>query len=167
MIHSRQSYGSYLIYSLCLFVGVAGPILGLNSLIAKGDREALFAIIAGPLLIWWGLGAITAQYEIDIQSIRMRTIWKSRTILWSDVVELRAKPNYFGQFVIVIATKSDDRGVALISSFMENQKEIVRAIAEASFLSNPDVRVGRIFASIYGLPPYGIFADSKVSVNHD
>ncbi len=67
---------------------------------------------------------------------------------------------FFGWNIFIqFQDKGQFRGTTIYASLYANRHDLVKAVIEAAYLSNPKVEIDRSLLRSYGLPPYGIFKD--------
>lgn len=163
---SKRGLGGYFLYSFTLLLLGVSFHLGIKGMAQKPTLEDLGLILVPIPFCVYCLTAISARYTIDRDGILSKTIWRKRKIFWKEISQIKLIPTYFGRFSVQLVNKQNNEHFPLFVAVMTNSKLFTLALAEAAHHANPNIKFDRIFTGIYGLPPYGIFSDGKVTTKN-
>jgi hypothetical protein len=160
VVKSRQSVESVVLNLLSIVGGgVAFPYGGVLYL-ASGAGPTFMGILmllTGLVLLYAGLTGISTSLVVSLEGIRVRSLWGSREVSWREVQTLHFQTNYFNKYSArIVLDDPDKRPVGLLLGLLGNSHELGKALVEAAYTSNPEIRFSG--AHHYGPPPYGIFS---------
>ena len=67
-------------------------------------------------------------------------------------------PTYFGRYLIYVK-RNNERWVLFMTAHFSNHDVLLKAVTDAAYKANPDVKLNAWLEAEYGRPPYGIFKE--------
>ena len=141
-----------------------GAVLVFREFFRGGDislQEFLITLALAVSLVWFLLTYSTLKVRVDAEGMAMSSFWGKKELRWKEIHTISVMPGYgyipFIGYNVLIHTKKSRRAVALSTITFGNSHRLMKAIIEASFQANRNIRIKGSLLDIYGLPPYGIF----------
>ena len=102
------------------------------------------------------LTVLTSKYEISLEGIKTRSLWRRRSLTWSEIKEITIVDAFVAKG-IQISIASSRMPTPLLTAQMGNQEELNKAIIEAFMQAKPSYQLDQATINTYGYPPFGIF----------
>ncbi len=132
------------------------PVVFLRGGFLSGDDW--FLLIGGAIISigWWFIGPRQSTLRINAQTLKRRRVYKQDiSFSWNEVGKLTNG----GSWIFVDFRNAIDgiKRTGVMADGLANSVEINRAIIEAAYRANPNVKIDPELIRRYGPPPYGIF----------
>ena len=162
LVESKKGFVTYFLIVLQLYtVGVSLYIL--INIFQTADYFSVDTFLVGPFVFaivfascWLTSSVLTTKVRVSPQSLTYCSCWSQRTLDWKDFEAVNAVPTFFGRYLIQIEY-GNKRHFSLTTAHFSNHDILLKAVADAAYRANPDVKLNAWLEAEYGKPPYGIF----------
>lgn len=128
------------------------------------DNYLLYGAL-GLLLVWLLLTWISLRLEVHQEYFEIRSLWGNRKLSWEQMAAVKPTLGLAAgispfQFFISLSNFKSRRTLLMLFPF-HNREELLKAIINASWRANPNVRLSSSLTARYGFPPYSRTARAK------
>ena len=150
------------------FIFVLGIIFltGLDSLLSKESNRLESALLTLMGLLGCGMyGSFLfslERIEISREGITLKSRISNQNLKWIDVDEILADVTKgslgaIGQLTLISYVGTQKHEIIVQVSQHKYSDELIKYIAEAAYLTNPEVKLHQYILKDFGMPPYGVW----------
>ena len=158
IIESEKGFVTYLLIIL-LLSNVSVLLCVLVSIFQTAEYFSVDTFFGGLTIFgccWLASSVLTTKVRVSPQFLTYRSCWSQQTLIWGDFEAVNAIPTFFGRYLVQVKY-SEKRYSSLTTAHFSNHDVLLKAITEAAYRANPDVKLNAWLEAEYGKPPYEIF----------